>query len=1393
MITSLRIKHIFLCIDDLCRPSLRLLPLKSKWLLAFSLLFFLNTSAQTLTISSSGQTGTSGTNWSTSGTNPVTINANNEAHINTSVITGYLNSGIRVIVNNATVGTAINSSISKTSGAAASLTFRDIGRIWVNTNVSISSTSNALDIILWVDTDLSQSGTVSDYLATGDGVSFISNGGKIVLAGGPDNGANGGTSGDGIPDGFAWNGSNTSNNGANTVGGLTLGIRAGTGALVSLLSNGGDIILRGATSGNNNFPGITSQGRVRIESGSGKIMMYGRSETGHGIELTYGAAPSIAISSSSTNTPAIDILGTTTAAGYAGFWASNNATGNILIQSTATTGGGVTIEGTSNNDGGIRLGVGSTGIITQVLSRAGPILFKGRGDSDASLALLGDVHIGSRKNGTAVEGVTPAVTTSAANITIQANGAYQFTNTSGMKTNFNSTGALNIAAYNNSFTGTLSWSLNGQFGTGFSSIMLGDIAANYTFHVNTALATTGTITAYANDIALGDYGDLSSSGAGDITINAKRNFGIGGTRRRTISTVNGNITINADADANGSGQLGIGYITFNPGTGNTILRAETLNWSTANNTEKPYINGRGAFTLEPSRTTFQSVQTNWFFFDQDANGIAGLTIGKISNNGNITHEAPALNIAGPVNLYGGVVRLNANLTSSANGDIFIKANTNQTGGPAIENAVSILKTGGTGTLTMQSQARLNTGTITASGSGRLNVVLWSDYADLNNGGVTISSDITTNGGHLWLGGSNSPNGTYNWNGLSVGNGPSVGSANNNHNAVDIVGSVSTNGGEVLIWGGVGRAAANNGIAVLNAARTINTGTGDITLIATNIFGYDLNINTTGRLNLAPDGGSYLANITWNGVLSGGNFNASDKYDRLNILNFANLGGLTIGYYNQHTASGVPVIQSNNSNITVSSAVSITGPITLYGTGLTINQHLTSTGAGNISLNGNTLSIAASARLTSTGNLVIAPITAATTIGLTGGTGILAVTAANFNTNFNDGFSEIQIGNATAGNITFNTAITTKDNLRIITSSSNNLSLNETLEIANNNLWFLGNNIVPASNKFVKTNGMGKLLMNLNHNVAKLFPIGIDYYNPVTITNRIGATSAFYATASPGVFHEGTTTGSLVPWSPRIDVTWNIGNEGGNTGAGNVDLAFRWNASNIIGALSSPVLIHHNGAMWEHLSGTPAFNLGAGTLNYTGYTGTFSPFAIVQSNMILPVSWVSFNGKKVENGISLNWITASEHNNAYFEIERSIDGNNFVPIGTVKAKNNHSGNTYNYIDHHPLKANSYYRLKQFDIDGRSSYSSIVRIFSENNDDIKVVAVPGSKQLIVSIPSQVEGKIEVVIFDSGGRPLLNRQIISGQQNIVQTGFAQVKGVYYLSVVRDGKRIFTDRFVL
>ncbi len=1342
--------------------------------------------AQNVNYSSGGQTGTSGTNWNTSGTNPVNINATGTANINTSVIEGYLNSGKSVILNSTTVGTSINSNINKTAGGNAILTVKDIGNIKVAAYVNIVSSSAALDIILWADADNSQGGTVDDFMFIDAGATFNSNGGKIIMAGGPDNGTNGGTSGDGIPDGFAWNGSNSNTYGAQNYGGLTIGPRGGGGTVISLLSNGGDIILRGATSDNSTYPGVTSQGNLKIVAGAGKITIFGKSSKGHGTEFTYGAVPSIAISSSSTSTPAIDLKGTTTASSV-GFWASNNSDGNILIQSTAATGGGVVIEGTSTLNSGLFLGTGNTNINTQVLSQSGNITIRGKGNNNNSISLFGDVFIGNRKNANTVQGITPAVTAADANILIQANDQYQFSNTVGKTTNFNSTGALTMEAYDNGYTGTISWTGNRNFGAQFSSIVMGEASENYSFLLNNTLTATGNITAYVNNFSLADAVGLTSSGAGTISINAKGNIATDGTNRRTISTANGNINFYADADASGNGEINMDYLTFNPGTGNTTVRCETMSFNTSFNATKPYFNGTGSVAIESADASFQDIDNAWFYFDQDANGISGLRIGKATNTGIITMST-ANTVAGNISLYGGFVSLTAPLTSSATGDIFIRSNLDVNAGASIDASSSILKTAGTGTLTMQSFDRLNSGTITASGTGVLNVVLWSDYNNSNNGGANLGA-VNTNGGDLWLGGSNSNGGTYKWKGLNVGNGPSVGSVNNNFNAVDFYGPVITNGGDVLIWGGNGYGGGISGIG-MQVASSINAAAGNVTLIADNIGGNNLTITSTGILTLVPDAGSYPAAITWAGAISGGNFNGSSTYDFLNINNFASLGGLNIGYYNGLTLSGVPVIQANTSNITNSVATSIAGPISFYGNGLVINQNLASTAAGNISLTGNTLSIGASAAISSSGNLIIQPIAAATTIGLAGAAGTLAITASNFSTNFTDGFAEIQIGNSSAGNISLGAATTIKDNVRL--TSSGNLLLNEIITLNNNDLRFAGNMVVPATNKFVKTNGSGKLLMNISNSSNKLFPVGTSYYNPVTITNNTGVNDEYYVTVSDGVFTNGSTSGTAVAWSPRINLTWNIGNSVGNTGAGTVNLQYGWNAANNMGTLTSPMLEHHSGTDWFVLPDAPAFDLMARTLTYTGYNGTFSPFAIGEIGTVLPLTWVSFTGKKTKNIVTLNWETSHEINNAYFNIERSADGFTFYKIGRVAALQNPSTlNKYKFTDNQTLTKKYFFRLQQVDADGRIAYSKIINFNDEDKQIFSLVAIPSATQIYLNAPLTQTDKTLLYMYDALGRQLQGQEVHPGQ-NIISTAALTNNGVYFIKVVKAGKIIYSNQFI-
>jgi autotransporter-associated beta strand protein len=523
--------------------------------------------------------------------------------------------------------------------------------------------------------------------------------------------------------------------------------------------------------------------------------------------------------------------------------------------------------------------------------------------------------------------------------------------------NYLSSDTLIIEAGNVTINGAITSSANNPFVINSNGIK--------TIAVNASISLGGSATFNSNDFSLNNAINIATSSASDITINTNANFGTFGTTRKTMSSAGGNIIIHADKDANGSGVLDLDYLTFNPGVGNIIIRGETAAFSIGS-TERPYINGTGSFTFEPSDVAFgQDMQTTWFGIDQDNNGISGITIGKIGNTANIIQNSH-LTIAGPVNYYGGNITVSSNLTSSANGDVLFKGILNNNPSIAIQSGVTVNKSSGTGTLTMQGHSRVtNLGSITASGSAVLNVIMWSDFDNSNNdGGVSQMGTISTNGGHVWLGGSNSNGGSYTWNGLTVGDGPAIGSSGFNANALDLFNNVTTNGGDFFAWAGNGAGSGTSGIAS-NGTIVINTGSGDITFVASSTSG-TIQLNSTGLISLLPNAGSYASALTLGGTLTSGHFTINTSfYNGLRIDNVSSLGGLTIGRYTEFLNNGDTVNLGNTSNITVSSAFSLGGSFSLFGGAIALNANITTTNSttGNININGTSIS--------GTGNLVLA--------------------------------------------------------------------------------------------------------------------------------------------------------------------------------------------------------------------------------------------------------------------------------------------------------------------------------------------------------------------------------------------------------------------------------------
>lgn len=155
----------------------------------------------------------------------------------------------------------------------------------------------------------------------------------------------------------------------------------------------------------------------------------------------------------------------------------------------------------------------------------------------------------------------------------------------------------------------------------------------------------------------------------------------------------------------------------------------------------------------------------------------------------------------------------------------------------------------------------------------------------------------------------------------------------------------------------------------------------------------------------------------------------------------------------------------------------------------------------------------------------------------------------------------------------------------------------------------------------------------------------------------------------------------------------------------------------------------------------------------GLTG-FSTFTISGSTgdgSALPIELIYFNATPNQKTVDLTWATASELNNDFFTVERSIDGLTWEQILTVNGAGTTNQRTnYRDIDTRPAAGLSYYRLKQTDFDGKWSYSNIQSVFMNNAsvELLKVINVLGQE-----IEQNAKGLVILVFSDGTSLKIIN----------------------------------------
>jgi hypothetical protein len=188
---------------------------------------------------------------------------------------------------------------------------------------------------------------------------------------------------------------------------------------------------------------------------------------------------------------------------------------------------------------------------------------------------------------------------------------------------------------------------------------------------------------------------------------------------------------------------------------------------------------------------------------------------------------------------------------------------------------------------------------------------------------------------------------------------------------------------------------------------------------------------------------------------------------------------------------------------------------------------------------------------------------------------------------------------------------------------------------------------------------------------------------------------------------------------------------------------------------------------------------------------FSPWTLASINgeNPLPISLVEFTAKPEGEHVRLDWITASEQDNAWFTVERSSDAFLFSPVLEVPGAGN-SAQLLHYtdLDLRPLSGLSYYRLKQSDTDGTSTYSPVVSVFRGGTSDRPLV-VFGTADVLTALHGFPEGS-RYELMDMTGR--LITQGVVAESGVLNTRIGGLQRGAYLFRMIDGDRMESVRFV-
>jgi hypothetical protein len=265
-----------------------------------------------------------------------------------------------------------------------------------------------------------------------------------------------------------------------------------------------------------------------------------------------------------------------------------------------------------------------------------------------------------------------------------------------------------------------------------------------------------------------------------------------------------------------------------------------------------------------------------------------------------------------------------------------------------------------------------------------------------------------------------------------------------------------------------------------------------------------------------------------------------------------------------------------------------------------------------------------------------------------------------------------------------------------------------------------------------------------------------FYNGQNILSRINGATANLGCVSSNVFEAGNTwqTFSLGFRSQKVlEITPTT-----NSGA-TYTVGLYFTAAELTGQTAANLKIAKTNAATMALANSSNTITAPTTLTAfgTGYLFTatfagFSKFFLINENVVLPVTLVSFSGVlNAQSNAQLQWQVTNELSLKNYDVERSYDGVQFNIAGKVDVlQNTLLANDYSFTDPFAAKAVNYYRLKMNDKDGKFKYSPIIIIKNSSiKEFVQLLNNPVRDNISLLINNKKKEKVTAELFNTSGQ--------------------------------------------